>query len=336
MTVARVRLLVAAALVLAASGCGGGYRTATVTATPAPAGTGGTGLVGTTYVALGDDATVAIGSSACGLPPSATCPTNTTTQAGTARIAGNVAVNGYAQLLAAQLTNLHPAQPFFFVPLGVAGALTGGEPKPAPPPNQNDIVTNANQLAQLPGAVSSARGRSNRIVISLFAGINDVLDAFETQQCPGGAVTGTGGSLASPCGANGTTLAGSGNDPRTGSFYAGYRSLVAAIKAAAPNAVVLVGIPDLSRVPAFTGLSAAQLQQLSTDSSLANVALQDAAKDNAVTFAFADLFALGAASPGTLYAPGAYAADHFHFSDAAYLVVDGAAFTAFTAQYTGF
>jgi len=325
-------LLVLALLVAACGGGGSGPTTTTVVAT----GTTAPVFTGTTYIALGDDATVAIGSGGCGIAiPSVNCPTNTVSTAGSLRTNINgIAVNGYAQLLAIQINTLHSTQPFFFIPLGVTGALVGSEPVPAAP-IPNDIVTNADQVAQLPSAISSARARTNRVVISVFAGINDVADAYFTQQCTA-TPNGTGASVQNPCGASGTTLPVGGN-PKTGSLYNGYLNLFSAVVSSAPDAVLVIGVPDLSQFPLFSAsLTTAQKNTLSADSALANTALQAAATAAGLKFAFTDLVQAGLAQPTSFYATSAFSLDHFHYTEPGYAAVDGSAFAAFTAFYPTF
>jgi hypothetical protein len=331
--------ILALALVVAACGSGAyGPPTSSTGTTVATPTTAPAAFTGTTYIALGDDATVAIGSGGCGTTlPSVNCPTNTVSTAGTLRTNINgIAVNGYAQLLATQFNTLHSTQPFFFVPLGVTGALVGSEPVIATPV-QNDIVTNASQVAQLPSLISSARARTNRIVISVFAGINDVADAYFTTQC-GGPTNGSGATIAAPCGASGTTLPTSITNPRTGSLYNGYRALFTAVAASAPDAVLIVGVPDLSRFPFFAQptLTAAQQNTLNADSTLANAALQAAAADAGLKFAFTDLFAAGTNAPGSFYSTAAFSTDHFHYTEPGYAAIDGAAVAAFSAFYPTF
>src|SRR5471032_1638492 len=140
--------------------CGGGYGPSSTSSPVVVAtATGAAAFTGTTYIALGDDATVGIGSIGYGtVLPSVNCPSTTTVAAGSpVKTAGGVAINGYAQLLSTQFNNLHSSQPFFFIPLGVTGALVGSEPVLAS--TQNDMVTNVSQISQVPGAVNSARSR---------------------------------------------------------------------------------------------------------------------------------------------------------------------------------
>lgn len=316
--------------------CGGGYGPTTTSSPVVVAtATGAVAFTGTTYIALGDDATAGIGSLGCGTVfPSVNCPSNSTTAGSALKTAGGVAINGYSQLLTTQINNLHSAQPFFFIPLGVTGALAGSEPVPAS--SQNDIVTNASQLSQIPGAVSSARARTNRVAISVFAGINDVVDAYFTQQC-GAATTGAGATIANPCGASGTTLPATTALPRVGSLYNGYLNLFRAVAANAPDAVLVIGVPDVSKFPVFvSALLPLQLSQLSTDSGLANAALQAAVADSGLRFAFTDLVAAAVISPGSFTGPSAFSSDHFHYIDAGYAAIESAAFASFTAAFPTF
>lgn len=316
-----------AAAIAACGGGGGG------TAAPAPAPSPSASAAGTTFIALGDDATVAIGSSACGILPTTNCPSSATS-AGTPLTVNGAAVNGYAQVFAQHLNALHPAQPFFPLILGVTGALAGSVPVASPAP-ANDLVDNAAQLPVLPGAASSATARGDRLVIGLFAGINDVLDAYYTQQC-GGTLTGTGATNAAPCGAHGTTLPASSASPRTGTLYNAYRVVFTSIKSAAPSATLVVGLPDLTKFPAFAGaLSAGQLATLSSAVQLANAALKAAADDSTLKYAYVDLYGTGIIQPGFYGATG-FAPDGFHFSDSGYARIEGLAEQAFASAFPSF
>jgi hypothetical protein len=329
-------LSAAALLALAVAACGGGYGSSTTSAPVATATPSGPAATGTIFIALGDDATVGIGTIACGVTiPSTNCPSGPASGAGTGRTStAGVAVNGYAQQLATGMNNLHSTQTFSFVPLGVTGALVGNEPVPASP--QNDIIANVTQAQQIPGVVSAARAQLARVAISVFAGINDVADAYFTQQC-GGATTGAGGSIATPCGASGTTLPASTTSPRTGSLYAGYLNLFKSIAATAPDAVLIVGVPDLSTFPRFkAALTAAQLNTLSADTGLANAAMQAAASDAGLKFALTNIVQAAINSPGTFNAGTSFSSDQFHYTDPGYAAIAGAAFAAFTATFPTF
>ncbi|GAC1416714.1 MAG: hypothetical protein NVSMB5_06960 [Candidatus Velthaea sp.] len=333
--IVRRLLLGISALTLAAAvaACGSSAGSQVV---PAPAGSPSASPAGTTFVVLGDDATVAIGTAACGTAlPSATCPTSAT-QAGTPLTLSGAPVNGYAQIFAQHLNSLHPAQAFFPVILGVSGALTGSVPVASPSP-ANDIVENVAQLSTLPGAASSAAARGDRLAIGVFAGINDVVDAFYSQQCTG-TLTGTGGSIAVPCGAHGTTLPPSTTSPRSGTLYNAYRAVFTAIRNASPSATLVLSIPDLSKFPAFAGslsLSSAQLAVLSSDVQLANAALKAAADDSTLKYAYADIYGAGLIQPALYGAPG-FASDGFHFSETGYSRIEGLAEQAFTATFPSF
>jgi len=332
----------ACALAAAFAACGGGGSTTSITTiipgSPAPSPT----PAGTTFVALGDDAAVGIGTNVCGTTlPSTPCPSSATI-GGTPLTVNGVAVKGYAQTFAQHLSSLHSSQEFFPVIAGVTGSLVGAVPVSSPTP-ANDELDNASQIGSLPGIASGAAGRTDRLTISFFAGINDVVDAYFSGACAlsAGTLTGTGNPTnAAPCSAHGTTLPVSTAAPRSGSLYNAYSAVFTDLKSLKPYALIVVTTPDLSRYPYFstnaaTKLSASQSSTLSSDVQLANAALQAAAADSGLKFALLDLYTAAANQPG-FYSPLAFSSDGFHFSEPGYANVEGLMEAALTATYPSF
>jgi hypothetical protein len=321
--------LVLVALAASLAACGGTASSlTTASASPSPA---ASGSYNTTYIAIGEDSTVGIGTTACGTTlPSTVCPSNTVSVTGTRQIVGGAAVNGYSQLLATSLAALHPAATFSFVPLGVTGALSGSAPVPGPSPNS--IVLNADQLATLPATVAAATGLGNRTIVTFFAGVNDVVDAFATQQCTG---TLTGNNLSSPtatdyCDAHGTTLADSTGDARKGTLYSGYDAILSAVKVANPTLLIVIGVPNVSTFPAFSGLSSTQATQLSNDSTLADTALQDALTDVGYNPLYVHLL------NNSILTSTSFAADGYHLNDTAGSAISKATYNLLLQSYPSF
>ena len=318
-----------AAMLSACGGGSGGNVIASATPTPAPP------KSGITMLALGDDGIVATGSTVCGT--GATPCASTTSAPGTPlTLASNVPVNGFAQIFGRSLALSHSSQTFFFAGLGVRGGLTGNAPLPEASAS-GDVVANVGQLPSIPGAVSGAVSRNNLVVILVSSGINDVLDAYESASCKSGGGTPTGGgnaTFAAPCTASGTTLADAGGNVRAGTLYLGYRAILSALKTAAPDAAVVVGVPDVGSFPAYATASSAVRSALSADSQQANAglaaALADVAPTSTLSLSLTD-------SVGTaLFSNPANFADGFHLNDTGYSQLAGTLGAHFAARFVNF
>jgi len=295
-----MRVVVMTLMLLAAvAGCGGGSSSSGGGPQPVPTSSARSGLE---YLAFGDDLIVGIGSSSCGVTlPSTPCP-STPANPGSLQ---SVAPNGWAQ-------------PFIFAGLGVSQALSGGAPLSE---SAGDVLNNAGQFPQFTGLASSARSRNIKLFVVFESGINDVLDAFYSDQCRAGGKTPAGGgnaTLASPCPASNTSLADSGGNVRNGTFYGAYRSMLANLanlSGGPPEGVLVVGVPDVGRIPFFAQATATQRAALTADSQLANTALQDAVGDSGLkSVTFADWFGYNMQNPQN-YTNAYYASDFFHLSD---------------------
>ena len=316
---------------LAACGGGGGNGTIIARATPTPT----PPKSGITLIALGDDAVAAIGSSACGIGTTP-CPTTTSAPGTGLSLSSKIVVNGYVQIFARSLALAHSSQTFAFAGLGVRAALTGSAPL-AEASASGDFLNNPDQLPSVPGAISSAVSRTNAVVIVVNGGINDVLDAYESALCRtgGGTVGGGGGAtFAAPCTASGTTLADAGGNVRNGSLYTAYRAILAAVKTAAPDAAVVLGIPDVGSFPAYAGATAAVRASLTADSQLANAALAaalaDVAPPNTLSLSLTD------AAGTALFSTPANFADGFHLNDTGYGQLGATLGASFAARFVNF
>ncbi|MBV8354215.1 MAG: hypothetical protein JO101_02775 [Candidatus Eremiobacteraeota bacterium] len=301
-------------LAAAVAGCGGGGSgSGTSGVTPIPTSSNRSGLE---VLTLGDDLVVGIGTSSCGVTlPSSACPSN----AANPGSLQSVAPNGWSQLFGSSL-NLPRYQPLGFVALGVTGALSGDAPLKEGV--TGDLIVNPGQFPALSQLISSARSRNIKLLIVFESGINDVLDAFYSDQCraTGGSPSGGGSaSLAAPCTASNTSLADTAGNVRNGSYYHGYLSLLANLVNLAggpPEGTLIVGVPDVGSIPFFAGqTSATQRAALTADSQLANSALRAAIADSGLhNVTFADWFAYNQQNPQN-YTSSYYAADFFHLSD---------------------
>ena len=328
-SLAALAVLSLAAVLAACGGGGSGNIIARATPTPAPP------KSGITMLALGDDGIVASGSSVCGTGATL-CPSTTSAPGTPLTLASNVPVNGFVQIFGRSLALSHSSQTFLFAGLGVRGALTGNAPLPEASAS-GDVVANTDQLPSLPGAVSGAVSRNNLVVILVSSGINDVLDAYESASCKSGGGTLTGGgnaSFAAPCTASGTTLADAGGNVRAGTLYLAYRAILSAVKTAAPDAALVVGVPDVGSFPAYATAPSAVRSALSADSQQANAALAaalaDVAPTNTLRLSLAD-------SAGTaLFSDPANFADGFHLNDTGYSQLAGTLGALFAARFVNF
>lgn len=312
-------LALLAAVAIGAAGCKNTVSGASAGPSPIPTSSFRAGLE---YLAFGDDQTVGIGSSYCGANL-ATTPCQTSSTFAGVPIGTNP--TGWAQVLA-QYLNLPRYQPFTFVPLGVTGALSGSAPLPEA---QGDLQTNSSQMAGVVTLVSAARASNLQVLITVQSGINDVLDKFYSDQCraTGGTPRGGGNaSLANPCTASNTVIADASGNPRGGTLYNAYRSMIsnlATLAGGPPEATVIIGVPDVGQLPAFVSFTAAQRAALSLHSVNANLAIQDAIADSSISgnIAFVKWYAYLAANP-QYYTTPYFSADLFHPSDAGYAVLE--------------
>lgn len=307
-------------MVAVGAGCGGN-SSASSSPTPIPT---QSNRAGVTVLAYGDDFTVGIGTSTCGTalygPPCSTSPSNP-------GIAAASNPQGWSQMLAGYIAATPRWQPSSYVPLGVAGALSGDAPKPEGP--GGDLLTNTGQFTELSALATTVRSTNIKMLVVIQAGINDTLDAFYSAQCTGtgGTVVGGGGATyAAPCTASGTTLAPGGN-ARNGTLYAAYSTMLAdlnALAGGAPEATLIVGVPNLGAFPfciAQFGAGAPQCATLTTDAQNANTAIQDAIADAAdKQVAFADWYTFFQTNP-SYYSAGYFASDNFHLNNQGYAVL---------------
>ncbi|MGH7659629.1 MAG: hypothetical protein ACRENA_01755 [Vulcanimicrobiaceae bacterium] len=305
-------------LVCATAGVVAGCRNGTSgTSSPTPIPTQSS-RAGVDILAFGDDFTVGIGTSSCGAPPSVA--SGCTTSATAAGVATNINPQGWAQVLAGYIATIPRWQPSGYVGLGVTGALSGDSPGPE---NgfSGDVLHNSGQFGSLTTLVKTVRSDNIKTLILIQSGINDTLDAFYTQQCiaGGGTVVGGGGAtIATPCIATGTTLA-PGGDPRTGTLYAAYSTMLADLNALAggpPEGTIVVGVPNLGQIPwCVANLTPSQCAALTTDAQQANSAIQDAIADAAdKQVAFADWYTYFNNNPA-YYTTAYFASDLFHLNN---------------------
>jgi hypothetical protein len=293
---------------------------------------------GYTIVALGDDFTVGLGTTACGTQaqsgPCATSPVHP----GAAQQVGGNANSGMMQTFAATFAAEHGGRAVTFVPLGVNGALSG-KLTPAPQsPLSGNLAANPAQLAALAAIVTAAHVRGDKVVVIVFSGVNDVLDAAYTRLCPGGAVTGNPNGSApptvnAPCSASGTTIA---------ILSAEYVALFAGVAQAGPDAVLYATVWDLTRVPATAALvplANAIGAKTGNESmvQLANDALVSAASAAALHSPVeADLYAFLNANPTYLTSVAYFSPDAFHYMDQGYAALAAFLNQQFSAALPGF
>lgn len=230
---------------------------------------------------------------------------------------------GYAQTFAVDLASDPQVSSFTFHALGVSGALTGGEPLPENP-HTGDMLTNPAQVPALAQIAAQAHANGGKLLVTIFAGNNDVLDAAALALCmaSGKIPTGGGATQANPCGSSGTTLAGANTDVRSGSFYKGYSAVLKAVAAISPDELIVIGLPDLSRVPQYAAANAAEKSLLAQGSLTANVAILTALLDAKIPNSkFVDTYAYLFLHP-QFYGAAYYAADGFHPNDKGYGVLE--------------
>lgn len=287
-------------------------------------------------VAFGDDFTVGIGTSFCGISLSGPCATSPTS----AGVTPGINPTGWAQRFSGAL-NLPKYAPSASIILGVSGALSGDAPKPEG--FGGDLLSNTAQFGDLTNLTTSIRSNNIRMIVLVQSGINDVFDAYYSALCvsTGGTVTGGGSATQSaPCTASGTTLADSSNNVRNGTLYTAFQSMLANLNkltGGAPEATLIVGVPDVGSLPySVANFSSSQRATLTADSQLANQAMQAAiadATDKAV--AYVDWYDFFAANP-QYYTTNYYASDLLHLNDQGYAALEGLVFSTFTAQFPTF
>ncbi|HXP92039.1 MAG TPA: SGNH/GDSL hydrolase family protein [Candidatus Binatia bacterium] len=315
---------------------------------PSPAPSGAPPLGGYAIVALGDDFTVGLGTMACGTQTQSGAPCATSpAQAGAPQQIGANANNAMMQTFAVTFAANHNGRSVTFVPLGVNGALSG-KLVPAPEsPFSGNLAVNPAQLPALASIVAAAHARSDKVLILVFSGVNDVLDAAFTRLCPAGAVTGnpfgtTPPTVNAPCTASGTTVSDAQGNARAGILFAEYVALFAGIAQSNPDAVLYATVWDLSRIPA-TAATVPLANALSTKAGgetmvqLANDALGAAGSGagfrNVVA---ADLYAFLNANPTYLTDVAYFAPDAFHFTDQGYKTLASYLYQQFAAALPGF
>jgi len=280
---------------------------------------------GVDVVGLGDDFTVGLGTTTCGVPPGIATACNTSPS--DPGVGTSVNPQGWAQMFDAYVASTPRWEPSTFVGLGVNFALSGDAPKPEGP--GGDLLTNSSQVPQLSGFVRTIRSTNIKTLIVIQSGVNDVLDAFYSDTCTGGGGTlvgGGGATYAAPCTASGTTLAPGGN-ARNGTLYAAYSTMLATMTTFAggePEGVLIVGVPNLGRFPFCItqfGGGSAQCTALTNDAQLANTAIQDAIADAAdKQVAFADWYTFLETNP-TYYGATYFATDGLHLDNGGNVVL---------------
>lgn len=316
-----------------AAGCkGSGSSSTSPTPYPTQSARGGSD-----EVAFGDDFTVGMGTSFCGVSfSSGNCQTQPTYPGVT------TAVNptGWSQRFAGALS-LPRYAPSGSLILGVSGALSGDAPEPEG--YGGDVLGNSSQFADLKVITTNIRANNIRMIVIVQSGINDVFDAYYSALCVGNGGTVSGGGSATqsaPCTASGTTLADSSNNVRNGTLYKAFSTMLTnlnALAGGAPEATLIVGVPDIGKLPySIANFNASQRATLTSDSQLANAAMQAAiadATDKAVTYV--DWFDYFASNP-QYYTTTYYASDLFHLNDQGYSILEGLVFSSFTAAFPTF
>jgi hypothetical protein len=316
-----------------AAGCkGSGSSTATATPYPTQSARGGSD-----EAVFGDDFSVGMGTVFCGVSfSSGPC------QTGPSAPGVSAAVNptGWAQRFSGSLS-LPRYAPTASIVLGVNGALSGDAPKTEG--FGGDVLSNPSQFGALTTLATNVRSQNIRMIVIVQSGINDVFDAYYSALCVsnGGTVAGGGSATQSaPCTASGTTLADSSNNVRNGTLYSAFRSMLAnlnALKGGAPEATLIVGVPDVGSLPySIANFTSSQRATLTADSQLANQAMQAAiadATDKAV--AYVDWYNYFAANP-QYYTTNYYASDLLHLNDQGYAVLETLIFQSFTTAFPSF
>ncbi|MGH7714457.1 MAG: GDSL-type esterase/lipase family protein, partial [Vulcanimicrobiaceae bacterium] len=276
---------------------------------------------GADEVAFGDDFTVGIGTSFCGISFSSPCSTSPSG----AGVSAAANPTGWAQRFSGSLSSPRYA-PAASIILGVSGALTGDAPNTEG--FGGDILTNAGQFADLKTLTTTIRSNNIRMIVIVQSGINDVFDAYYSALCVtnGGAVTGGGNATQSaPCTASGTQLADGGGNVRNGTLYKAYSTMLTnmnALVGGAPEATLIVGVPDVGSLPySVANFSASARSTLTADSQLANQAMQAAIADAAQNkiVAYVDWYNYFASNP-QYYTTTYYASDLLHLNDQGYSV----------------
>ena len=323
------------AIVGVAAGCKGNSSSSAAGPTPIPTSSNRAGME---LIVFGDDFTVGLGTQFCGT--SFTGPCETTPASPGVPVGNNP--TGWAQRLAGYLGTFPRYGPFAVADLGVSGALTGDAPITKEGAG-GDILGNHGQFGSLTSIAQVPRSQNIKMLVIIQSGINDVFDAFYSASCVanGGTLVGGGGAtLAAPCTASGTTVADSGGNPRNGTLYNAYKTMLADLNNLAggpPEATLVIGVPDVGSLPySVANFSGSQRATLTADSQLANQAMQDAiadATDKAV--AYVDWYGYFAANP-QYYTTAYYASDVFHLNDQGYAALETLVQQAFATDFPSF
>jgi lysophospholipase L1-like esterase len=315
-----------------AAGCkGGGSGTTGPTPFPTQSARGGAD-----EVAYGDDFTVGIGTSFCGISLSGPC----TTSPASAGVTPAINPTGWSQRFSGALA-LPRYSPSGSVILGVGGALTGDAPLTEG--YGGDILNNSDQFADIKVLTTNIRANNIRMIVIIQSGINDVFDSYYSALCVsnGGTLTGGGSATQSaPCTASGTVLADSSNNVRNGTLYKAYSTMLTnlnALTGGAPEATLIVGVPNIGLLPySIANFSVSARATLTSDSQLANQAMQAAIADATdKNVAYVDWYDYFASNP-QYYTTNYYASDLFHLNDQGYAVLEGLIFSSFQTAFPSF
>lgn len=323
-------------LIFATVGVAAGCKSSSGTSGPKPLPTQ-SARGGADEVAYGDDFTVGIGTSFCGISFSSPCSTSPSA----AGVSSSVNPTGWAQRFTGSLSAPRYA-PAASIVLGVSGALTGDAPMTEG--FGGDILTNAGQFADLKTLTTNIRSNNIRMIVIVQSGINDVFDAYYSALCVsnGGTVTGGGSATqAAPCTASGTQLADGGGNVRNGTLYKAYSTMLTnmnALAGGAPEATLIVGVPDVGALPSsVANFSTSARATLTADSQLANQAMQAAIADSAQknVVAYVDWYDYFASNP-QYYTTSYYASDLLHLNDQGYAVLESLIFSTFQSAFPSF
>src|SRR5581483_8362021 len=146
-------------IMLAAVGVAAGCHSNSASSSPTPIPTQ-SNRAGVTVLAFGDDFTVGIGTTFCGVSFSGPC--TTTPSAPGVSTSTNPA--GWAQMLGGYIKSTPRWQPSAFVSLGVNGALSGDAPKPEAS-SSGDLLANSGQIPNLKGLVTTVRSTNVKTLV---------------------------------------------------------------------------------------------------------------------------------------------------------------------------
>jgi lysophospholipase L1-like esterase len=291
---------------------------------------------GADEVAYGDDFTVGIGTSFCGISLSGPC----TTAPASAGVTPAINPTGWSQRFSGALS-LPRYAPSGSIILGVGGALTGDAPLTEG--YGGDVLNNSDQFADVKVLTANIRANNIRMIVIIQSGINDVFDSYYSALCVSNGGTPAGGGSATqsaPCSASGTVLADSSNNVRNGTLYKAYSTMLTnlnALTGGAPEATLIVGVPNIGLLPySVANFSASARATLTTDSQLANQAMQAAIADATdKNVAYVDWYDYFASNP-QYYTTNYYASDLFHLNDQGYAVLESLIFSSFQTAFPSF